>query len=230
MSYKIFKYDPDLAAYEPHIRQRMTNYETKRKELVARDGNLVDFANGHEYFGFHKAEKGWYYREWAPAAQEVYLTGDMVKWDKTKLKLTPLGNGVFEIFLPGRDALYDGCLVKTIVKYKDELLERIPLYIKRAVQNPKNYMFSGAIVDEPEYRWKNTKFVPSRELFVYECHIGMGQEKEAIGTYREFRENTLPRIKRLGYNAIQIMAIMEHPYYGSFGYQVSSFFASSLYK
>ncbi len=228
MALNIFTYDPDLLKYEDHIHQRMECYQNKRRELIARDGSLVDFANGHEYFGFHKTNEGWYYREWAPAAEEVYLTGDMVKWDKTKLKLTPLGNGVFEIFLPGRTALYDGCMVKVIVKHKGELLERIPLYIKRSVQNPKNYMFNGVIVDEPDYRWKHDKFVPSRELCVYECHIGMGQEKEAIGTYREFRENTLPRIKRLGYNAIQIMAIMEHPYYGSFGYQVSSFFASSF--
>ena len=228
MALKIFTYDPELEKYEDHIHRRVEDYRAKRKKLVARDGSLVDFANGHEYFGFHKTESGWYYREWAPAAEAVYLTGDMVNWDKTKLCLTPLGNGVFEIFLPGTKALYDGCLVKTIVKYKGKLLERIPLYIKRAVQNPENYVFSGVIVDEPDYVWKHKSFKPSRELFVYECHIGMGQEKEAIGTYKEFRENTLPRIKRLGYTAIQIMAIMEHPYYGSFGYQVSSFFASSF--
>ncbi len=228
MTYKIFEYDPDLKQYDSFILRRMMNYDAKRKELVAKDGNLVDFANGHEYFGFHKTENGWYYREWAPAAEAVYLTGDMVNWNKTKLELTPLENGVFEIFLPGTDALYDGCLVKTIVKYEGQLLERIPLYTRRSVQDPDTFVFSAAIVDEPEYQWKKEKFLPPRELFIYECHIGMAQEKEAIGTYREFRENVLPRVKQLGYTAIQIMAIMEHPYYGSFGYQVSSFFAPSF--
>ncbi len=227
MSYKIFEYDPGLLPFEKDINQRMKNYEWKRNELVGNDGNLCDFANGHEYFGFHKARNGWYYREWAPAADAVYLTGDMVDWNQTALPLSPLGNGVFEIYLPGKDTLYDGCHVKTIVKNGDCLLERIPLYIRRVVQDEKTYAWCGVICDEPKYRWKKRVFRPAKELFIYECHIGMAQEKEGIGTYREFREQTLPRIRELGYNAIQIMAIMEHPYYGSFGYQVSSFFAAS---
>ena len=55
----------------------------------------------------------------------------------------------------------------------------------------------------------------------------MAQEEGKVGSYLEFRDNVLPRIKDLGYNTIQIMAIMEHPYYASFGYQVSNFFAAS---
>ena len=115
MKYKIFKRDPALLPYENDIIQRMKNYHRKKIELVGEDGSLCDFANGHEYFGFHKTENGWFYREWAPAAEEVYLTGDMVEWRWLDLRLTPLGNGVFEIFLEGKDALWDGCLVKTIV-------------------------------------------------------------------------------------------------------------------
>ena len=227
MSFKIFEYDPYLLPYKRDIEQRMANYVNKRRELLGDGGSLSEFANGHEFFGFHKTKKGWYYREWAPAADEVYLTGDMVDWRWLDLKLTPLGNGVFEIFLPGTDALYNGCHVKTIIKKGDILLERIPLYIKRVVQDPVTYAWCGEITDEPRYVWKKKKFTPARDLFIYECHIGMAQEKEGIGTFREFTENILPRIKDLGYNTVQIMAIMEHPYYGSFGYQVSSFFAVS---
>jgi len=227
MSFKIFEYDPYLLPYKRDIEQRMANYVNKRRELVGDGGSLSEFANGHEFFGFHKTKKGWYYREWAPAADEVYLTGDMVDWRWLDLKLTPLGNGVFEIFLPGTDALYNGCHVKTIIKKGDVLLERIPLYINRVVQDPNTYAWCGEITDEPRYVWKKKKFTPARDLFIYECHIGMAQEKEGIGTFREFTENILPRIKDLGYNTVQIMAIMEHPYYGSFGYQVSSFFAVS---
>ncbi|MBQ9746779.1 MAG: alpha amylase C-terminal domain-containing protein, partial [Clostridia bacterium] len=189
-------------------------------------GSLCDFANGHEYFGFHKTENGWYYREWAPGADEMYLTGDMVNWQKFALKLTPIGEDVFEIFLPGTDALYNGCNVKTVVRRGEKVFERISPYIRRAVQNPETMGWNGVIVDEPAYEWKNESFPPPRDICVYECHIGMAQEKEGIGTYREFRENVLPRIKEQGYNTLQIMAIMEHPYYGSFGYQVSSFFAA----
>ena len=226
MSYKIFEYDPYLLPFEQDIEQRMKNYERKRRELVGEDGSLADFANGHEFFGFHKTKKGWYYREWAPAAEEVYLTGDMVDWKWLEWKLTPLGNGVFEIFIPDVNALYDGCRVKTIIRHNGELLERIPLYIRRVVQDKDTHAWCGVICDEPKYKWHKRSFTPPKQLLIYECHIGMAQDKEGIGTYAEFCENVLPRIKKLGYTAIQIMAIMEHPYYGSFGYQVSNFFAA----
>ena len=226
MSYKIFEHDPALLPYKKDIELRMFNYARKKKELVGENGSLCDFANGHEYFGFHKVRGCWVYREWAPAAEEVYLTGDMVDWRWLDLKLTPIGNGVFEIYLPKSIQLYNGCRVKTIIRHNGELLERIPLYIRRVEQDPETYVWCGVIVDEPTYKWKKRSFKPSWEPYIYECHIGMAQEKEGIGTYREFRENVLPRIAALGYNTIQIMAIMEHPYYGSFGYQVSNFFAA----
>ncbi|MBP3392359.1 MAG: alpha amylase C-terminal domain-containing protein [Clostridia bacterium] len=225
MTYKILDYDPYLQPYASDIRLRMDNYARKHYELVGRNGKLSDFANGSDYFGFHKTQDGWWYREWAPAAEEVYLTGDMVDWKWLDLKLTSVGNGVFEIFLPGTDALYHGCHVKTIVRHKGQLLDRIPLYIKRVEQDPRDASWCGVIADEPAYKWKRKRFKMPKSPYIYECHIGMSQEKEGIGTYREFAENVLPRVKALGYNTIQLMAIMEHPYYGSFGYQVSSFFA-----
>lgn len=228
MPYKIFDYDPYLKGYEKHIDARMKNYEDKLAELTAEGSALCDFANGHEYFGFHKTKDGWYYREWAPAADEVYLTGDMVGWDWFALKLTPKANGIHEIFLPGENALYDGCLVKTIVKKDGKLLERIPLYIRYAVQDRSTGIWCGQITDTPAFKWHDEGFAPKKDgLLIYECHIGMCLEDERIGTYNEFREQMLPRIKALGYNTIQLMAIMEHPFYGSFGYQVSSFFAAS---
>ena len=227
MKYKIFEYDPYLLPYEAAIDQRMEKYASKKKELVGENGKLIDFANAHEYFGFHKTEKGWIYREWAPAADEVYLTGDMNDWQLPGIKMTRLDNGIFELFLEGTETLYDGCYVRTIVKNGDKLLFRIPLYIRRVLQDPRDFSWCGVIVDEPQYKWKKRSFTPKKDLYIYECHIGMAQDKEGIGTYREFAENVLPRIADLGYNTVQIMAIMEHPYYGSFGYQVSSFFAAS---
>ena len=228
MSYKIFEYDKNLIPYEHDIDLRMDNYFRKKNEILSSSSSLNDFANAHEYFGFHKTDEGWYYREWAPAADEMYLTGDMVDWRWFDLKLEKKNDGVFELFMPGRDFLYDGCLVKTIIKHEGHFLERIPLYIRRVEQNKETRMWNGCIVDEPEYIWKNNVFKPTKEgICIYECHIGMAQEKEGVGTYSEFIDNILPRIKDLGYNTIQLMAIMEHPYYGSFGYQVSSFFATS---
>ena len=227
MKYKIFDYDRGLLAFKADIDQRMKNYANKKAELLGEESSLRDFANGHEYFGFHRTEDGWVYREWAPAADELWLTGDMVDWHWFDLPLTSLGNGVFELVSHDPDLLYDGCHVKVIVRNGDRIFERIPLYIRRVEQDSQTYAWCGVIVDEPPYPWQNPDFIPTKDaLCIYECHIGMAQEKEGIGTYREFRENILPRIRSLGYNTIQIMAIMEHPYYGSFGYQVSSFFAA----
>ena len=225
MSLKIFEHDPSLLPFASDIEQRVKNFENKKRELVGEKGSLLDFANGHEYFGFHRTNDGWVYREWAPAADELWLMGDMNGWNRSSLPLTPIGNGVFEIFLSGTDALWDGCYVKTLVRNGDRVFERTPLYIRRVLQDPDNYTWCGVIVDEPEYKWRKKKFIPKKDLLIYECHIGMAQEKEGLGTYAEFCENVLPRIRDLGYTAIQIMAIMEHPYYASFGYQVSSFFA-----
>ena len=227
MSYHIFEIDHALIPYKADIEARMENYARKREELLKNADSLCDFANAHQYFGFHKTKNGWYYREWAPAADEVFLTGDAVDWRPNEWRLTPLGNGVFEIFLPGVDTLYNGCHVQTLIRHDGVLLERIPLYIRRVEQDPHTHAWCGVIVDEPTYKWQKKRFTPPKELYIYECHIGMAQEKEGIGSYREFREKILPRIASLGYNTIQIMAIMEHPYYGSFGYQVSSFFAAS---
>ena len=226
MDLKIFEYDPSLLPYRKDLEQRMRNYANKKLQLVGKKGKLCDFANGHEYFGFHRTENGWVYREWAPAAEAVFLMGDMNGWNRTSLKLNSLDDGIFEIYLNGENALWDGCHVKVLVLSGGRLLERIPLYIKRVEQDKNTFEWCGVISDEPQYEWKNTQFVPQKSPYIYECHIGMAQEKEGIGTYAEFCENVLPKIAELGYNTIQIMAIMEHPYYGSFGYQVSSFFAA----
>ncbi len=225
MSYKILERDPYLKPYEQDIELRMQRLEQKSRELLG-DLSLVDFANGHHYFGFHKTAEGWWYREWAPGADAMYLMGDMNGWNPTGIAMQRKQNGVFEVLLTGKNALYHGCKAKAVVEKDGQRMERIPLYARRVVQDPQTAQWAAEIDDQP-YHWKKPRFAPAKKLFVYECHIGMAQEKEGIGSYAEFTEKVLPRVKKLGYNCIQIMAIMEHPYYGSFGYQVSSFFAAS---
>ncbi len=228
MAYKILKIDPALKAFEKDIDLRMENYKKKRGELLGDNESLVDFANAHEYFGFHRTEDGWVYREWAPAATSMFLTGDFNGWNLSGKPMQKLGNGVFEIHLKGQDALVPGSKVQAIVCSGGQMLRRIPLYATRVVQDPVTYLWCAEIEDTfAPYPWTDEHFKPCRTPFIYECHIGMAQDKYDVGTYDEFRENILPRIKKLGYNTIQIMAIMEHPYYGSFGYQVSNFFAAS---
>ncbi len=228
MAYKILKIDPYLTPYAKDIELRMDNYNNKRKELLGRKRKLAEFANGHHYFGFHRTRSGWVYREWAPAAEEMYLTGDFNDWNTRSHPMERLENGVFEIAVKGRNTLMPGQKVQAIVIHQGQELRRIPLYATRVVQDPVTYQWCAEL-EEPmaAFPWTDSGFRPRETPLIYECHIGMAQESYKVGSYREFKENILPRVKELGYNTIQIMAIMEHPYYGSFGYQVSNFFAAS---
>ncbi len=224
---RIIDIDPYLTPFENDIDLRIKLFQTKKKELLGRGTRLSSFANGHHYFGFHRTRTGWVYREWAPAADAMYLTGDFNGWDIESCPMTKLANGVFEVHLKGKHALRTGQKVQAIVVSSGRVLRRIPLYATRVVQDPNTYLWCAELEDNGAFPWTDKGFSPAKTPFIYECHIGMAQEQGAVGTYREFTENVLPRVKALGYNTIQIMAIMEHPYYGSFGYQVSNFFAAS---
>ena len=229
MALKILKIDPYLAPYEEDLKKRVASYKSKKKELVGKDGKLSDFANGYKFFGIHPTKTGWVYREWAPGADEMYFTGDFNNWDLKACPMEKLDNGVFEVKLKGKKALKLGQKVQAVVVRGEEVLRRIPTYATRVEQDTKDNSWC-AVVDNSlfdEFEWTDDGFKPATTPLIYECHIGMAQEEYKVGSYKEFEVNILPKIKKLGYNTIQIMAIMEHPYYGSFGYQVSNFFAAS---
>ncbi|MBQ5838223.1 MAG: 1,4-alpha-glucan-branching enzyme, partial [Clostridia bacterium] len=229
MALGIIKKDPYLAPFEKDLLARLDAYLTKRAKLLGNENNLTDFANGYEYFGIHPTENGWVYREWAPGADELYFTGDFANWDCKAYPMKRIENGVFEIYLDGKDTLKVGQKVQCIVIKGDEFMRRVPAYATRVVQDPQTYNFCAEVDDIlfDGFEWTDKDFKPTKTPFIYECHIGMAQEDGKVSTFDEFTENILPRIKRSGYNTIQIMAIMEHPYYGSFGYQVSNFYAVS---
>ncbi len=227
MSYKILMIDPYLAPFEGDIDLRMDSYKNTRAKLLKKGETLSDFANAHHYFGFHRSEDGWFYREWAPGADFMYLTGDFCNWETIAYPMKRLEDGVFELFLPG-DTLYVGCKVQTVVIKDKRELRRIPLYATRVVQDESTKLWCAEIEETMQsYPWTDADFKPCKNPLIYECHIGMASEEYKVASYKEFTQNILPRIKEMGYNTIQIMAIMEHPYYGSFGYQVSNFFAPS---
>ena len=225
MQHKIFRADPRLKAFEKDFDLRRELYQQKLDTLLQPGQTLADFASGYDYFGFHQTENGWVYREWAPGADEMYLTGDFCGWDRRCCPMQPLEGGVWEVQLLGKDALRDGQHVCAIVVKGGQELERIPAYATRVIQDPGTTGWSAVIHIPREFTWTDAKFKPKKDLFIYECHVGMAQEAGKVGTYREFTQNILPRIRDLGYNTIQVMAIMEHPYYASFGYQVTNFFA-----
>ena len=228
MKHKILEIDKQLEPYRQDLDLRMENYNRKRNELLLPWQSLAEFANGHKYYGFHREKDGWYYREWAPGAEAMYLTGDFCGWDRHAHPMEKKDGGVFELFLPGSDALKNGQQVMAIVVHNGQELDRIPLYANYVIQDPVTREWNAAMhIPETPFAWTDEGFVPKKNLFIYECHIGMAQEEPKVGSYTEFREKILPRIKALGYNTIQIMAIMEHPYYASFGYQVTNLFAAS---
>ncbi len=229
MNLNILKTDPYLTPYKSALEHRIKAYEHKLAELSDNSGALIDFANGYEYFGIHKTDNGWVYREWAPGADSMYFTGDFADWDCYAYPMKRIENGVFEIYLDSADALHIGQKIQAIVIKNGELMRRVPSYATRVVQDARTYDWCAEVDDIlcDGFEWTDGGFTPAKTPFIYECHIGMAQEDGRVGSFNEFTENILPRIKKLGYNTIQIMAIMEHPYYGSFGYQVSNFFAVS---
>ena len=226
--YRVLELNPQLLPFSGDIDLRMHLYHSTKDRLLANGSTLNDFANAHEYFGIHHVEGGWVYREWAPNAHQLYLTGDFNNWNQTEYPMKRLENGIWELFLEGEKTLWEGCKVKTIVDANMTRTEHIPLYARRVVQDKETVCWCAEVVDDWKvFKWTDEEFKPADSLYIYEAHVGMAQEEGKVGTYHEFAQHVLPRVKKAGYNAIQLMAIMEHPYYGSFGYQVSNFFAAS---
>lgn len=226
--WKILEIDPWIKDYKNDINLRMDEYKKQKDRLLKKGEKLKDFANAHNYYGFHKVKTGWIYREWAPNAKGLYLIGDFNNWDRHSHPLKKINDGDWEIFIKGIRTIPHKSRVKVMVDYGESFQDRIPLFARR-VERDKNLDFS-AIIENPrkKFKWTDDKFkIKKHDLLIYEAHIGMALEKEDVGSYKDFEKNMLPRIKREGYNTIQLMAIAEHPYYGSFGYQVSNFFAPS---
>lgn len=230
----IVKDSPWLKDYAQEIFERYERFQSVLRLIEKDYGNLLEFARAHEYYGIHfdSFRNGWVYREWAPQAYNLFLMGDFNHWDRYSHPLKKDHRGDWEIFLPFeeyKNSFVHGGKVKVHVEGKNGALDRIPAYIRRVVQDMSNHDFSGQLWFPPKhFSWTDQGFDANENLkqpLIYECHIGMAQEKEGVGTYLEFAENILPRIKAAGYNTIQMMAVMEHPYYGSFGYHVSNFFS-----
>lgn len=226
----IVKNDPWLKPFGEAIEARHNQFLNKENELTQNGQiSLSDFANGHLYFGLQKTANGWVLREWAPHATEIFLIGTFNNWQRMELyRLKPIGGGVWEVKIP-MERIRHQDLYKLLISWDNGCGERIPAWCRRVVQDTHTHIFSAQVWDpESSYKFKIENFKPDTSpLLIYECHVGMATEEERVGTYVEFKENILPRIKKAGYNAIQIMAVQEHPYYGSFGYHVSNFFAPS---
>ena len=223
MQYKtpgLVQEDPWLGPYQEIIYKRQQQAIEKEKELIANSGDLTDFASGYLYFGLHRTPEGWVFREWAPSFSN---------WQElNKYQMEKRDFGIWELYMPA-DALHHKDQYKLSVYWQGGHGYRIPSYIRRVVQEQNSKLFNAQVwYPDEEYGWKHKRLnAAGKTPLIYEAHVGMSTQEEKIGTFDEFREQILPRIKDAGYNCIQLMAIQEHPYYGSFGYHVSNFFAVS---
>ena len=227
---KIIENDPWLTPYTGAIEGRHDHALWRESQLTGGKVSLKDFASGYLYYGLQRTADGWTFREWAPNATEIFLIGDFSGWEEQeRFRLSRINEaGDWELSIP-LGLIGHGQHYKMRVKWNGGQGDRIPAWCRRVVQDNNSKIFSAQVWDPGhEYEFKHKDFKPKQDpLLIYECHVGMAQEREGVGTYIEFKDNVLPRVKEAGYNCIQVMAIQEHPYYGSFGYHVSSFFAPS---
>tara|TARA_R110001583_G_scaffold185915_1_gene346283 strand:- start:5358 stop:7376 length:2019 start_codon:yes stop_codon:yes gene_type:complete len=226
---KLINEDPLLENYQIKIKGRKIAVEQKETELLQGLNSLADLANGYLFFGLHRTDKAWIFREWAPNATHLFLVGDFNQWQESdNYEFTKKENGVWELVLD-ESVLQHGDLYQLSVYWKSGHGYRLPSYANRVIQDARTLAYSAQVWQpDTNYIWQNDKLIQEpKSLLIYEAHVGMATEEEKVGSFSEFRKNILPRIKRAGYNTIQLMAIQEHPYYGSFGYHVSNYFAVS---
>ncbi|WP_372773717.1 alpha amylase C-terminal domain-containing protein [Mangrovibacterium sp.] len=225
---KLIENDPWLKNHAPVILSRY-HAAVKKEHEVTNGGNLRDFASGYLWYGLHRTTDGWVLRDWAPNATAVYLIGQCNDWSEQEAyRFQSIGDGNWELLLD-ENQLKHGDLYAFSIHWNGGKGTRIPAWVTRAVQDDETKIFTAQVWSpESPYEWKNTGYNRGGDApLIYESHVGMAGEEARVHTYNEFRLDVLPRIKKAGYNTVQLMAIPEHPYYGSFGYHVSSFFAAS---
>lgn len=227
MQKTLLDFDPWLEPHRAEIISRAELVDIKRKRFL-NGKSLSESSLGHLYYGLHKTSDGWIAREWAPNASALFLVGDCNDWkDDARFEFKRIDNGNWELKLPIH-ALKNGQNYKLHIYFPQGDAHRIPAYARYVTQDPATTAFHATIYDTEAYSWNDESFTPvASNPLIYEAHIGMASEKETVASYKEFTKDILPRIKAAGYNTIQLMAIAEHPYYGSFGYHVSNYFAPS---
>lgn len=219
--------DSALDSFGEIIEQRKSKTKAIKKRLCGKQ-SLADFASGHEYFGLHKTANKWILREWAPNATKIVVFGDFSDWqEQAKYEMNRGENGVWTLELP-LNTLQHEMHYRLSIYWDGEQGERLPAWCRREVQDEHTKVFSAQVWDPKEtFQWQHPDLPHTEQPIIYEAHVGMSSEEEKVATWEEFRTQRLPQLVGSGYNTIQLMAVMEHPYYGSFGYHVSGFFALS---
>ncbi|BEI55280.1 MULTISPECIES: alpha-amylase family glycosyl hydrolase [Butyricimonas] len=228
MMLKLVEEDKLLKPFAGIIEKRHQQVLAMEREFTYRTTRLSDKCNSYLYYGLHRTNEGWVFREWAPNATAIYLLGEFNDWRKhPDYVLTKVGDGNWEIKLP-LGALVHEMLYRLLVEWNGGSGERLPSHVRRVIQDEYTKIYSAQVWDPLNpYQMRHERPKRTDYPLIYEAHIGMSTEHRRVSTFTEFRLFVLPRIVDLGYNTIQLMAVQEHPYYGSFGYQVANFFAVS---
>ncbi|KAG8696077.1 alpha-1,4-glucan branching enzyme [Ceratobasidium sp. 394] len=232
----VMQIDPWLEPFLPVLSERYSYFEQVKHEIESTEGSYDAFTQGYKKFGLNVQPDGSVvYQEWAPNAVEASLIGDFNNWDRGAHRMTKNEFGVWNITVPGDNGRciipHDSRIKISMVIPGGERIERLPAWIKRVTQD----LAVSPVYDarfwnpapEHTYQFKHPRPSKPASARIYEAHVGISSPEGRVATYKEFTVNMLPRIKKLGYNIIQLMAVMEHAYYASFGYQVTSFFAAS---
>lgn len=235
--FQIFKDNEWLEKYKWNIVQRHKNFEEALDKITKTYGSIDNLTDSYKSYGLYHHDNAIYYKEWAPNAQSVYLAGDFNDWkvDDPRTKCTRDDSDCFNLILPdnkdGTAQIPHNSKVRCFIELQDGTrLSRVPSCINYTYQDQETFNFDGVFWNPTHpYIFKNPEPQPRTNcaFLIYECHIGMAGPEPRMHTYNEFTEKVLPYVKEHGFNAIQIMGIMEHAYYGSAGYQVTSFFAPS---
>ena len=225
---KLVEEDKLLKPFAGIIEKRHQQVLAMEREFTYRTTRLSDKCNSYLYYGLHRTNEGWVFREWAPNATAIYLLCEFNDWRKhPDYALTKVGDGNWEIKLP-LGALAHEMLYRLLVEWNGGSGERLPSHVRRVIQDEYTKIYSAQVWDPLNpYQMRHERPKRTDYPLIYEAHIGMSTEHRRVSTFTEFRLFVLPRIVDLGYNTIQLMAVQEHPYYGSFGYQVANFFAVS---
>ncbi|KAL7669539.1 hypothetical protein ACOME3_010191 [Neoechinorhynchus agilis] len=226
--------DSYLRPYEKEIKRRYACFLHVLEDINENHGGLELFSSAYDQYGVHVVPETNEIRvlEWLPSAKRVFIRGDFNEWRQFDHEFKRLDYGKWEIEIApladGSPAIPENSHYKLLIETLDgKLVDRLCPW-SRLVEPPKGSIVYASLM-QPRYHYKFVHKRPkwlydcnrngSEDLRIYEAHIGISSSEQCVASYDHFRLNVLP--------PIQLMAIMEHAYYASFGYQVTSFFAPS---
>ena len=216
-SYDPYSFSPTLSEFDRHLFGAGTHYEIYEKM----GGRLMT----------HEGARGAAFSVWAPNAKAVSVIGDFNNWDARRSPMRRLGeSGIWELFLP---AAAEGDKYKFHVTQCDgRVVDKTDAYGVYAEVRPNN---ASVLYPLKRYKWKDRRWMTARRKYdfrtapmnIYEVHLGSWKRAEGdrFLTYTELAEQLIPYVKEMGYTHIEMLPVEEHPFDGSWGYQVTGYYA-----